>query len=256
MKKIKNIQRCLLVSLVPILTPMSAFAEPEKKNDWTSSDHKTKASTASWRASEVIGLNVKNADDETVGEVEDLVFKRQSGEIFAVIISTGGFLGVADTFSTFPMTALRYDDQAKEFKTKLTKEQLGKAPQFKSDAWPDFSAPDSMEALRSFRDMIGGDVSAPDNSAQNEEEMERDTVNPTDQGSSEEDIKITQDIRSEIMDKDLSFNAKNIKIITRYGKVMLKGVVKSDTEHQTILKVVKNHVEAEKIVDQLKVKSE
>lgn len=251
----KTIQRSLLISLVPLLSPLTAFAEAEKQVAQVTTIPGAKGSAASWRASQVMGLNVKNAADETIGEVEDLVLDMKTGEVLAVIISSGGFLGMADTLSAVPVSVLRYDGTAKAFKTKLTKEQLGKAPQFKTDAWPDYSEATSIEALRSYRDSIGGDVTAPDNSAQNEKAMNKDAETPTDQGNSAKDMQITKDIRSGIMDTDLSFNAKNIKIITRNEHVTLKGVVESHAEHQAILKIARNHANAAKITDELKVNS-
>ncbi len=251
----KTIQKSIVISLVPLLTPLVAFAGPDKQAGPVSSVPATKGSAASWRASQVMGLKVENAADETIGEVKDLVLDMKSGEVLAVVISSGGFLGIADTLSAVPVTHLRYDNTAKAFKTSLTKEQLGKAPQFKSGAWPDFNEATTMQALRSFRDSIGGDVSAPDNTAQNEKEMRKDAVNPTDQGNSEKDVRITKDIRSGIMDEDLSFNAKNIKIITRNGHVTLKGVVKSHDEHEAILRIVRDRVNTAEITDDLKVKS-
>lgn len=249
----KTIQRNILISLVPILSSLTAFAETDKQTELVSPIPGTKGSAASWRASQVIGLNVKNAADETIGEVEDLVLDMKTGEVLAVVISSGGFLGMADTLSAVPVTVLRYDGTAKAFKTRLTKEQLGKAPQFKKDAWPDYDEDASNAALRSYRDSIGGDVTAPDNTAQNEKEMNQDGETPTDQGNSEKDIQITKDIRSGIMDQDLSFNAKNIKIITRNEHAILKGVVESHAEHQSVLKIARNHANSGKITDDLKV---
>lgn len=249
----KPIQRKIIISLFPLIIPLTAFAETEKQAEVLSPVPGTRVSADSWRASQVIGLNVKNAGDDTIGEVVDLVLEMKEGRILAVIISSGGFLGIADTLSAVPVSALRYDDAAKAFKTNLTKEQLGKAPQFKSDAWPDYNNATSKEALRSYRDAIGGDVTAPDNSAQNDKEMPKDAVSPTDQGNSEKDIQITTDIRTSLMGTDLSFNAKNIKIITRDEKVLLKGVVESDAEHQAILKIAKNHANSGKITDELEV---
>jgi osmotically-inducible protein OsmY len=230
---------------------LSSFAQAEKQTGLISPIHETKDIAASWRASQVMGLNVKNTADETIGEVEDLVLDMKTGEVLAVIISSGGFLGIADTLSAVPVSALRYDGTAKAFVTKLTKDQLSKAPQFKTDAWPNYSEATSIEALRSYRDSIGGDVTAPDNSAQNEKEMNK--VTPTDQGNSDKDVQITKDIRSGIMDTDLSFNAKNIKVITRNEHVSLKGVVESSAEHEAILKIARNHANTAKITDDLKV---
>jgi sporulation protein YlmC with PRC-barrel domain len=249
----KTIRSSLLISLVPLLIPLTAIAETEKQADLVSPVSETKGSAASWRASQVLGVKVKNSGDETIGEVEDLILDMKAGKILAVIISSGGFLGMADTLSAVPVTALRYDGTAKAFKTKLTKEQLGKAPQFKTNAWPDYGDATSIEALRSYRDSIGGDVTAPDNTAQNERETNKDAVTPTDQGNSAKDVQITKDIRSSIMDGDLSFNAKNIKIITRNEHVTLKGVVESHAEHQAILKIAGNHANTGRITDELKV---
>ena len=251
----KTYPRSFLISLVPLVIPLTAFAEPDNQSELISITAPNKMTAGAWRASEVIGKNVKNAGDETIGEVQDLLVDMKSGEILAVVISSGGFLGMADTLSAVPVSLLRFDANTKAFKTKLTKAQLGKAPQYKTSAWPDFSDGTSMAAIRSYRDSVGGDVTAPDNSAQNEKEMKKDALNPTDQGDSGKDIQITKDIRSTIVSSDLSFNAKNIKIITNDEHVTLKGVVETQAEHDSILKIVKDHANSEKITDELKVNS-
>lgn len=285
----KTIKRTLLVSLVPLLAPMTALAQSGQAGrtnanrantestqaDRTNADHantaqKREGSATSWRASHVIGKDVKNAGSESIGEVEDLVVDMENGEVIAVIVSTGGFLGIGDSLSAVPVAVLRYDQQAEGFKTKLTKEQLGRAPQFKADAWPDYSNTTSSEALRSFRASLDGDATTQntttqnsgntahdaDNTAQNDRANRKDFVSPTDQGNSPKDIKITKDIRSEIMDKDVSSNAKNIKIITRNERVTLNGVVDSDAEHQAILKIASNHSDQSRIIDNLTVKND
>lgn len=249
----KSIPRSFFISLVPMISPLTALAQTANQTELNISIPTMNVSATAWRASQVMGTTVKNATDETVGEVKDLVLDMKTGEIIAVIVSSGGFLGIADTLSAVPVTSLRYDGTVKAFKTGLTKAQLGKAPQFKTNAWPDYNEATSIEALRSYRDSVGGDVSAPDNTAQNEKEMKRNSMNPTDQGNSDKDVQITKDIRTGIMDKDLSFNAKNIKIITRNERVTLKGVVESAAEHQAILKVAETYTSTANITDDLKV---
>lgn len=253
----KTIPTKLLISLVPLLSPMSAFAEQAGGTQLATPIPGTKGSAASWRASQVMGLNVKNSGDETIGEVEDLVLDMKAGKILAVVISSGGFLGMADTLSAVPVSALRYDTNATAFKTELTKAQLGKAPQFKKEAWPDYNDAASIQALDTYGETIGDDVENADvdNTAQNKKEMRADAVDPTSQGNSDKDIQITKDIRSSIMDTELSFNAKNIKIITSNEHVVLKGVVESDTEHQAVLKIARNHANSGKITDNLEVNS-
>lgn len=61
-----------------------------------------------------------------------------------------------------------------------------------------------------------------------------------DQGSSEYDIKTTQTIRQQLVDQDaFSTNAKNVKVITRNGYVVLKGPVQSLEERRRIEAIAK-----------------
>ncbi len=250
----KTIQRALLVSIVPFLTTQSISAEAEKVTTNLTGAQSDKRLSSAWRASEVIGTTVKNAGDETIGEIQDLAIDFKKGEILAVVVSSGGFLGVADTLSSVPVSALRFDSATKSFKTKLTKEQLQKAPQHKATEMPDYSDPAVMAKMREYRDAIGGDVTAPDNTAHNEVDAKEETLTPVDQGNSETDLKTTKDLRAAVVDSDLSFNAKNIKIITRDGHVTLRGVVDSTAEHQSVIKLITKQVESTKITDSIKVK--
>jgi len=74
-----------------------------------------------------------------------------------------------------------------------------------------------------------------DNSRVNKRDRNSAALTPMDQGGSESDRKLTQQIRQELMkDKSLSFTAKNVKIITIGGKVTLRGPVKSDAERSAV----------------------
>ena len=52
---------------------------------------------AAWnmRASELIGMDVRNAQNESIGQVKDLIVDLR-GEIQALVVSVGGFLGLGD----------------------------------------------------------------------------------------------------------------------------------------------------------------
>lgn len=252
----KPLSKTIVFSVLPLLTPLAAIAEPSAKPDASPVENNltNKAIGSSWRASEIIGTDVKNAADEKVGKVDDLAVDFQSGKILAVIISTGGFLNIADTLSAVPPSTLRYDAEAKVFRTSLTKEQLTKAPQFKADQWKDQSDTTLIDKVRVYRDSIGGDITAADNSAQNERDADGKTTTPGDQGNSDADLKVTKDIRAAIVAADVSFNAKNIKIITLNGTTTLRGVVASADEHATVLKIAKANAGSATVVDKLEVK--
>ncbi|TVP94538.1 MAG: BON domain-containing protein [Planctomycetaceae bacterium] len=57
---------------------------------------------------------------------------------------------------------------------------------------------------------------------------------PFDQYENKADVDITAQIRSRVVDTDMSVSAQNAKIITQDGKVTLRGEVKSDTEKQHV----------------------
>jgi len=74
-----------------------------------------------------------------------------------------------------------------------------------------------------------------DNTGRNVRDRNDQTKTPTDQGESEADRKISQNIRQAITaDDSLSTNGKNVKIITSDGTVTLRGPVKNDQEKSTI----------------------
>jgi hypothetical protein len=75
----------------------------------------------------------------------------------------------------------------------------------------------------------------PDNTKMNERDRSSAALTPMDQGNGEADLKLTQQIRQAVMaDNKLSFTAKNIKIITKDGKVTLRGPVKTAEERAAI----------------------
>jgi hyperosmotically inducible protein len=76
---------------------------------------------------------------------------------------------------------------------------------------------------------------APDNTKSNQGDANNGAVTAQQQNENPADRETTKQIRSSLMkDKDLSTYAHNIKIITRDGKVTLKGPVRSADEKASI----------------------
>src|SRR5260221_2853826 len=57
------------------------------------------------RAKDLIGMEVKNAQGESLGKVEDIALNFQSGRIADVAMSSGGFLGIRDRLYAIPFTS-------------------------------------------------------------------------------------------------------------------------------------------------------
>ncbi len=92
------------------------------------------------------------------------------------------------------------------------------------------------------------------NTRVNERDRAPETKTPIDQNENKNDIRITADIRKQIVDAKMSVDAENVKVMTQDGKVTLRGPVKSEDELQRIEKIavqvagtgnVKNQLEVE-----------
>lgn len=96
----------------------------------------------------------------------------------------------------------------------------------------------------------------PDNTKINKRDKDSAALTPMDQGGSEGDRKITQQIRQAVMkDGSLSFTAKNAKIITIDGKVTLRGPVNSAAERSAIEAAAKAVAGVTRVDNQLEVKN-
>jgi sporulation protein YlmC with PRC-barrel domain len=60
-----------------------------------------------WRASKVVGLSVYNDGNESLGSINDLLTDK-SGNIKAVVIGVGGFLGVGEQLVAVPFDKIKF----------------------------------------------------------------------------------------------------------------------------------------------------
>lgn len=60
-----------------------------------------------WRASKMVGLNVYNDKNESLGSINDLLTDK-SGDIKAVVIGVGGFLGVGEHLVAVPIDKVKF----------------------------------------------------------------------------------------------------------------------------------------------------
>ena len=70
----------------------------------------TSSFKGSWRASKLVGLNVYNDSNESLGSINDLLTDK-SGNIKAVVIGVGGFLGVGEHLVAVPLDKVKFVDE-------------------------------------------------------------------------------------------------------------------------------------------------
>jgi len=95
-----------------------AFAQSPSTNS-ANTDSATKAAPATasdttsfkgnWRASKLVGLNVYNDSNESLGSINDLLTDK-SGDIKGVVIGVGGFLGVGEHLVAVPLDKVKFVD--------------------------------------------------------------------------------------------------------------------------------------------------
>jgi sporulation protein YlmC with PRC-barrel domain len=83
--------------------------------------------------SSILNLDVTNANDESIGKIQDVVMG--DGDVEGYIVSVGGFLGVGEKYVVVDPDAIEivYSENDKKWSAKMnaTKEQLEKAAEFK-----------------------------------------------------------------------------------------------------------------------------
>ncbi len=109
----------------PVGAAANATAQPAKVIDQQRPDE--------WLASKFKGTDVFGADGTKVGSVDDILFDR-NGQIKAIVVGIGGFLGigskdVALEFSNFQVVPGK-DGNADQLKLAMSKEDLSAANEF------------------------------------------------------------------------------------------------------------------------------
>lgn len=107
------------------------------------------------KASEVIGADVRNNQNENLGDIKDLVVDTGNGRVRYAVVSFGGWLGIGDKLFAVPMSALQQASDKEKFTMNVTKDQMKNAPGFDDNAWPDFANPQWAATNDAFYDGNG-----------------------------------------------------------------------------------------------------
>lgn len=112
-------------SIVPAKPSESAAAAPKFLSKQESTD---------MLASSLIGQSVVNSQDETIGDINDLVTD-ESGKVIAVLVGTGGFIGLGEKDIALGFEDLRFArDENNNIKViaNVTQDTLASAPDYET----------------------------------------------------------------------------------------------------------------------------
>lgn len=92
------------------------------------------------RASKVIGMKVRNAQDQDLGKIDDLIVDVNNERVAYAILSFGGVLGLGEKLFTYPLSLFQQAPGRKdELVLNVDEERLKKAPGFERKNWPDWN---------------------------------------------------------------------------------------------------------------------
>lgn len=87
-------------------------------------------------ATSIVGDNVRNAQGEDLGKIEDLMIDIDNADVRLAILSFGGVFGLRDKLFAVPLEAMNVDYDTHEFVLDVPRERLEEAPGFDKDDWP------------------------------------------------------------------------------------------------------------------------
>jgi sporulation protein YlmC with PRC-barrel domain len=98
------------------------------------SSDKNKA--AEFRANKIIGMDVKDAQGEKIGEIKDLLLDPGARVTYAVIDPKRSLEFGHDRFISIPMCALLRHGGNDFYVVNMSRDELRRAPSFDEDHWP------------------------------------------------------------------------------------------------------------------------
>ena len=89
------------------------------------------------KASGVLGMEVRNRENQKLGEIKDLVFDDvNSGKVSYAVLAVGGFLGIGEKLIALPPSALHVAEDGEYLILDADKARIQAAPGFAATAWP------------------------------------------------------------------------------------------------------------------------
>lgn len=99
------------------------------------------------KTSKLVGMEIRNRENERLGEVKDLVIDLQSGKVAYATIAVGGFLGLGEKLIAVPVTALTSSERSDAYLIMdATRGEMVDAPSIAQTNWPDYRNPNYNDA--------------------------------------------------------------------------------------------------------------
>jgi PRC-barrel domain len=120
--------------MAPVNTDTSSMAKPATEVANKRAGFVQTQNANEWRGSKLIGASVYGPSNDSIGDINDVIIG-SGGEVKAVVVGVGGFLGVGEKNVALPFDALTIARKAdsssiQKITVSYTKDELKNAPKF------------------------------------------------------------------------------------------------------------------------------
>jgi hypothetical protein len=98
----------------------------------------------------LLGNDVVNGQDESLGDIKEIMLDMRSGHVAYAVLAFGGFLGIREKLFAVPWQLLTLDTANHRFVLDVPKEKLVNAPGFDKHHWPDMADVKWQDAVHDF----------------------------------------------------------------------------------------------------------
>jgi len=94
------------------------------------------------KASGLLGMEVRNKQNEKLGEIKDVVLDLPSGKVSYAVLAVGGFLGLGEKLVALPPSAFTLSSDGHTLTIDADKSKIQAAPGFAATSWPSVHNPE------------------------------------------------------------------------------------------------------------------
>lgn len=87
----------------------------------------------------VDGTSVYNRNGDSLGTIDHMMIDKFTGQVEYAVMSSGGFLGIGDSYNPVPWKSLVYDVNLGGYVMDADRTRLERAPRFQSSGRPNWS---------------------------------------------------------------------------------------------------------------------
>lgn len=138
----------VLAAGTAIPAPVAA-AQSSRAGHATMTQHESRA-LGFYKSSKLMGMDIRNANGEVIGTVDDIILDRGDGVLKHIVLSNGGFLGIGDKRVAVPYEAFGFDRVDRDegvLTLNATPEQIESAREFEPSRWVDLDTEHGTDAL-------------------------------------------------------------------------------------------------------------